>query len=340
MKDRYKSLNCPICDKSLENSDVVVCPDCGAPYHRGCYLKEQQCIFPELHASGNNWTPPKQSLEMNNKNPNKFPTDKVENTANTCSRCGAINPSVGVFCQICGNKLAPNANNSPKDSSVTPSTSNVDNFPKDKFEPSQNYNPPTSGIPLNSIVNPLGGIAPNEIIDDVSAKEIAVFVGRGSHYYLPKFKEIAQNKGKSINFAAFFFTGGFYLYRKMFLLGALFCSFEFLLSIPTFILLYEQMSAQMLSGTQLMYGNQTVQDLDIICSMLILVLRFVCGYFANSLYKDHVIRKIKETKALNLPESEYFKTLAKSGSVAMGLIRFILFVYLTFNFILLMMMLA
>ena len=38
--------------------DIVVCPECGAPYHRACYQEKGQCIFEELHKAGKAWEPP------------------------------------------------------------------------------------------------------------------------------------------------------------------------------------------------------------------------------------------------------------------------------------------
>lgn len=334
INDKYKLVNCPICDKSLENGALVICPDCGAPYHRTCFMKEQQCIYPELHATGKDWVAPKSAMNeaLENNNANQFPKDKLENIACTCTRCGTVNPPSGVFCQICGNKLIQNPLN-PTDK---------DNFPVDRFEPSsQNTSEhPQNPIPLNHIVNPLGGLAPTETIDGISAKELAVFVGRGSHYYLPKFKEMSQNRGAIINFAAFFFTGGFFLYRKMFAIGLIFCFFDVLFSIPSSILLYQDMTTQMISGTKLVHGNEMLYNLNSVCSFLVLTLRFICGYFANNLYKEFVFKKIKDIKALNLPESEYYKTLSKSGSVAIGLIRFVLCFYLLFNFIFILFLLV
>lgn len=338
IKDRYKMVNCPICDKSLETGEIVVCPDCGAPYHRNCYSKEQQCIYPELHASGNSWKAPKNLLDdVETPSNNTFPKDKLENTACSCTRCGTVNPPSGIFCQICGNKLPQNPVKTS--SNFTSNSTERDDLPKDKFELSNTEIPPNS-IPLNPLVNPLGGLAPNETIEDISVKELAAFVGRSSHYYLPKFKEISQKRGTTINFAAFFFTGGFYLYRKMFLIGLFFCLFDVLFSIPSTILLYSEMTTQMISGTQLVHGNEQLQQLNSICSFLVLGLRFVCGYFANGLYKDYVFKKIKEIKSQNLSESEYYNTLSKQGSVAIGLIRFLLGFYLIFNFIFIVFMLV
>ena len=37
---RYTGETCPVCNKVFqEDDDIVVCPDCGTPHHRKCYLK-------------------------------------------------------------------------------------------------------------------------------------------------------------------------------------------------------------------------------------------------------------------------------------------------------------
>ena len=62
--NRYENIPCPICKKPLgKDEDIVVCPECGAPYHRACYMDTGHCIFPELHASGKAWKPEKPAEE-------------------------------------------------------------------------------------------------------------------------------------------------------------------------------------------------------------------------------------------------------------------------------------
>ena len=52
----FKGKICPVCSKEFENDDdIVVCPKCGAPYHRDCYSIEGKCIFPDLHRSKQSW---------------------------------------------------------------------------------------------------------------------------------------------------------------------------------------------------------------------------------------------------------------------------------------------
>ena len=37
--DKYKDMICPVCGLSLEDGEVCVCPECGAPHHRECFLQ-------------------------------------------------------------------------------------------------------------------------------------------------------------------------------------------------------------------------------------------------------------------------------------------------------------
>ncbi|MEG2081411.1 MAG: RING finger protein [Oscillospiraceae bacterium] len=49
----YDGEKCPICAKEFtEDDDVVVCPICGTPHHRSCYLNNKDCANVGLHASG------------------------------------------------------------------------------------------------------------------------------------------------------------------------------------------------------------------------------------------------------------------------------------------------
>ena len=54
----YKGNTCPVCkQKFKEADDIVVCPDCGTPYHRECWKKVGVCVHQADHAAGFEWTP-------------------------------------------------------------------------------------------------------------------------------------------------------------------------------------------------------------------------------------------------------------------------------------------
>ena len=93
----YKGIKCPVCDKPFtENDDIVVCPVCGAPYHRGCYKEKGACIFTDLHESGKTWAPPV---------PPDAPNTASELKDKECPNCGTLNAHSALFCNICGTSL-------------------------------------------------------------------------------------------------------------------------------------------------------------------------------------------------------------------------------------------
>ena len=61
MMFKYEGAKCPVCHAYLmEDDDIVVCPDCGAPHHRECWKSLGHCGCEELHAQGKAWTMPQQ----------------------------------------------------------------------------------------------------------------------------------------------------------------------------------------------------------------------------------------------------------------------------------------
>ena len=83
---KYYGCPCEGCGKPLTlQDDIVVCPDCGAPYHRVCYEKLGQCIHRPAHAAGYEW---------------KFPYE--ESQLRTCPSCGERTLRDEETCRCCG----------------------------------------------------------------------------------------------------------------------------------------------------------------------------------------------------------------------------------------------
>ncbi len=332
---RYASVDCPICGKPLENGEeIVVCPDCGAPYHRPCYLKEGMCIYPELHAAGKSWEAPKKAAS------------EQESAKLRCPACGTVNPPYGLFCQSCGVRL-----NEEADPSVPPPFGQNYGFygapgqnqsqqhnPSSGSSQPENGVPPFGGMPFGfgfgfpgTGTSPLGGVAPDEEIDGIPAKDYAAFIGRNAQYFLPRFKEISKNKTHILNWSGFFFQGGYFLYRKMYLPAVIIFLFDLLLSVPNLLLTYYNLSA---GGTLAASSNlSTLSVVSVVCSFLTLGIRFFCGFMANPLYKKHCERKIVQVKSHTSSEEEYQAALTRKGSVAVRLITGLLIAYATLNLV-------
>lgn len=52
----YKNETCLVCGRNFEDGDdIVVCPECGTPHHRACWLIDNRCACEELHGTGYEW---------------------------------------------------------------------------------------------------------------------------------------------------------------------------------------------------------------------------------------------------------------------------------------------
>ena len=88
---KYYGCPCEGCGKPLTlQDDIVVCPDCGAPYHRVCYEKLGRCIHSPAHASGYEWKFPYQDADLR-----------------TCPACGERTLRGESVCRCCGRWWAP-----------------------------------------------------------------------------------------------------------------------------------------------------------------------------------------------------------------------------------------
>ncbi len=75
---KYDNVKCPVCDEVFTaESDVVVCPDCGTPHHRDCYLKTGQCTNSEKHGEEFVWANPNSAVASVSEQVSKAEPPKV-----------------------------------------------------------------------------------------------------------------------------------------------------------------------------------------------------------------------------------------------------------------------
>ena len=177
----------------------------------------------------------------------------------------------------------------------------------------------------NPYTTPYGGLSPDEEIDGVPAKDLAIFVGENTQYYLPKFKEMKTSGRTTINWSAFLLEFLFLIYRKMYLAAALVFIITNLISFGFTMLIT--------SGSVLEATPQMVSMITMMTYGVSLASRFAVGFLFNRLYMNHCLKKIKALKTAHSDQNDYYAGLTKSGSVSRKAIIIICCIYLALSFI-------
>ena len=302
---KYQGIACPHCGKEFQETDqILICPECGAPYHRACIQELGKCMFDDLHQKGESWQPPQ-----------KAPHEEEESrydgrAAMRCSRCGTVNSPDRLFCEVCGTPLNREQPDSP----------GVGGNPQNQWNNGQQ---PFHQMAYNPYTTPFGGLSPDVEIDGIPVKDLALYVGQNTHYFLPKFKDMAtRGKNAGWNWAAFFLSSYYYFYRKMWLPGILIAVLSLLFSIPNMILLYSslflQMGFDLPSADSLINAAESLSNLFYILS---LALNLLSAVFANYLYKRKAFKAVKELRASQGGQPDYSTLLtAKGGASIKGVI--------------------
>ena len=300
----FKGINCPICNVPFSDADdIVVCPQCGAPYHRACYKQIDHCIY--NHEAGEAWQKP-QAAEAE-------PEDTIR-----CPQCGTDNPAGSLFCSTCGKSLtAP-----PEQPNAAPGGN-----------PSSAY---------SSFFTAASGLHPNEFIaDDVTVDEASKAVQVNSLYYVPIFKSIRERGRSRFNFSALFFSGGWLLFRKQYKAGALVIGLQTLMNVlstlvmtlvaqPLMVEIYTKCGIdpatvaltkeqQMIIASEMQNYPQLlwVSLLSYLPLILNVVIAIVIGFRGNRMYYHHVVKKIRRIReSVGVESQETYQTeLFRQGGV-------------------------
>lgn len=300
---KYKNINCPICNEPLDNGkEISVCPDCGAPYHKECILKIGECVYDDLHKQGKEWKSPQQEFEEHAQNMEE----------KRCGRCGTINDSSRIFCEVCGNSLNQNTTENNQNNNYNTESQNFNFIDDDIFN------------------NPFGGVSPDEKIDDIPAKDWVMFVRNNTGYFIRQFKKMEQGKKFTLfNLSSAVFGGIYYIYRKMYLYGIILLIMQLILAIPSIIIRAIALTKYIYPDMKIFtwLTNETIQNAVNVSSTINLFLMIAVGIFTNRIYKYHCKNKILKLRKNDIPHEEYVENLRKKGGVSEKLI----IVLLVFN---------
>lgn len=306
MMNEYLGTRCMVCsEKFTEEDDVVVCPECGTPYHRACYAKESRCVNTFLHENGGSWKP---SYDVG--------SGGAENAGTACPFCGNVNSDEALFCQKCG---MPTARLRANVGDQFYGGVNINDNPN-----AYNGNA-NGGVQFNPFLinfsDPLCGYSPDEDVEGVKMAELGDFVGTNTHYYLPIFKRFKDTgRQTSWNFSAMLFPELYFSYRKMLpaAIGALILRlFSRLPQMIFYLARIGGFGALSDFASRFNVNGSAFQGAYMLASAISYALMFTAGLMANRLYYHSALKKIKKIKSAEGIDLRY--TLCRKGGTSAGL---------------------
>ena len=278
---RYTGNHCPVCEQAFtDTDDIVVCPDCGTPYHRDCWKKVGACMHRSEHAAGFEWQPEVGPEAV-----------KAAHEA-TCPNCGTRNTPGAARCSHCGCPL-PRSDADSADAAKP--EEQVPIYARDPSAVNNRSAAPGPHIETYS-ADREGGIyrreiGPEDTIDGIKAKDWAAYVGRSPMYYLMQFFRMSiTNRKAAVCLSAFLFGPAYLFYRKMWKQGLLATLVMVVLSIPGFMSIIATFNPTFFGSLPLGWlpAAYTIGEIGIWAFKVIL------GMFAVSWYHDSSKAQIEE----------------------------------------------
>ena len=287
---RYTGNHCPVCEQAFtDTDDIVVCPDCGTPYHRDCWKKVGACMHRSEHAAGFEWQPEIGPEAV-----------KAAHEA-TCPNCGTRNTPGAARCSHSGCPLPRSEADSADDAKPE---EQVPIYARDPSAVNNRSAAPGPHIETYS-ADREGGIyrreiGPEDTIDGIKAKDWAAYVGRSPMYYLMQFFRMSiTNRKAAVCLSAFLFGPAYLFYRKMWKEGLLTAILTIVLSIPTFIEIISVFNPSLLGAMPLGWLPAAVN----VCAVASWALNIILGLFAVSWYRREAKKNIDRIYA-DYPDGE------------------------------------
>ena len=338
----YYNQRCPHCKKVFtKDDDIVVCPVCGTPQHRECYEKENRCVNAHMHLQGYVWNPEEDNSSTTEEkhsswqnhyyyHPDENSENYSEHFAGTdssqdkpdfiiCRNCGTRNDSDAIFCKHCSASLSQKDSND-KDSEFKNSVYNQDS----KFGfGSDNIN----GIPLNFLFYTIND--DDKIAENVTILDADKYIQRNTTLYNLIFRRIYLKNRSRFNFAAFLFSGGWFLYRKQYFLGTILtlimgiCICGSIIFLPAYYNIYSEIYSSGINNETELYSYLMSLPFDKLllysASSLFKIAQYIVmiisGIIANRCYYKHVVEKVVSAKENFKTRTELNEHLKKSGGV-------------------------
>ena len=275
---KYYGCPCEGCGKPLTlQDDIVVCPDCGAPYHRTCYEKMGLCIHAPAHGAGYEWKFPYQDAQLR-----------------TCPTCGERTLRSENVCRCCGAALPPESAEQPNDRAAASAEQNRD------FDYSRMYQDEMYRNFTEKVVDPVHRNVRAELIDGVPYQDWVDFIGTAAPVYLNDYSQMQLRHSKiSMSFSALLFGPFYFFYRKAWKPAFGFLAAELLLFIPTLISMMQTTGSPLTAGI----SASMLVVLSRVMSLLSFALMLVRGLYGKWLYRRSAAARIRRIRA-EFPDPE------------------------------------
>lgn len=278
----YTGKICPYCKTEFRpGDDIIVCSECDMPHHKDCWVENQGCTtfgcLGTIKAADN--TVSSVTATQMNYEDSRNTSAPVNSGVVFCTQCGTQNANTSSFCSHCGNRLAAVPERAPQPPVYTqanPNNSNPYSYVNEQSNPYQ-----TQNQYQNSGYNAYQSYQTAGVDADVQQ-----LVGTKTEYYIPKFQMMkSQGKSSSWNWAAFWVTPYWMMYRKMYGYAAAVLAADIIISLigSTFLSL-------------LAFGGY-----------------ITFGILGNSIYMKYLEGKANQAKAMNEPYKSQF--IASNGGV-------------------------
>ena len=351
---RYENVKCTACGKLFAaEDDVVVCPICGAPHHRACWLAAGKCAMNEAHGTGYAWIFPEDVLKQRAENeaaakraekPQASNSPTLRNGENVvqCPSCGAPNYGNDIYCMRCGARLddepSPMKNDDPDDA--------YDDYDDDA------YDDVDVGAIRNDF-NRFGGISPNAPVDGIPCWEYAEYVGGSKPGKIVRKVSTMERFGRKLSWmwAALIFGPIWFFWRKMKKEGAVLAIIMIFLAAcmgisqldsitvdyykKTIDLMQQATTGQLsiaelqeqMAANQEAYVNEELEHGSRARGLLTSALEYcvmvgmpiLCSLLAVPLYRKKVKADIMEIRGRCGSMDEYTNTLRAEGGTSAGL---------------------